>query len=190
MRCCRSCPTTTSRCRQAFTRISARSPFRPSYPSSCTTSLRARSANWRSHAGSARRVRTVHRTSRWNGDLTRPMRLTSLLPARFRYLTGDDAICARLSRQRRRWLHLDGFERDAGSLPEDLFQLPPWTMAGCTRPAKAACAAGSLPFPRESRGSQIRTEPARHHASYNPPAHCRARWTCKGSRRHRARGPR
>ena len=45
-RCCRSCPTITSRCRPASRRTFGRSPIRRRCPSSCMTFLRERSANW------------------------------------------------------------------------------------------------------------------------------------------------
>ena len=90
--CSRSCPITTGRCRPGSARISRRSPARPACPSSCTTFPPGPTVNWP--------------TTRWlgwrqskqfiglrdaTGDITRPMRLRSLLPAEFRLLSGDDA---------------------------------------------------------------------------------------------------
>ena len=91
MRCFRSCPITTSRCRPASMRIFGRSRSRPRCPSSCTTSPPGPSAScpttrWRGW----RNRRSSSDCGMARAIITRPLRLRSLLPPGFRLLSGDD----------------------------------------------------------------------------------------------------
>ena len=173
MRCFRSCPTTTSRCRPAFMRTFRRSPTPPRCPSSCTTfppgpSASCPTTRWRGSPKSKQFIGLRDGT----GDITASDAPAVAAAARVSAAVRRRRNGAGFHRQWRRWLHLHDIECRAGAVPGDLLELQAGTTADRAIPAEPAGAADGRAFQREPGCPEICAVPARLHVA-RPPA-CRS----------------